>query len=174
MKLSGALRSALLAGVRVPSSSPDGMARYWGASAAEQNRAIAESLGVTMRTVQRWRTSGAQRRAPRADLRDKLVELTRRRALSAHLGKLKRTGVTVDLVATILVSDDLRRRDVTNVAITAQRATPFLDAAARSRWPDAADEFALAFGDSYGLAHDFDIVDVDFLRIRPLKRGRAR
>lgn len=166
MDLDDALRAEVFRGVKKITSVGEA-AKFFGAP-RQQNRAIADFLGVTIRAVQRWRTTGAQRRRPRPDLWRRLQDESRRRAIRPKLDRFRRRGARVKLVGRVRVSADVRRRDLPDVVIPPGQMADVVDAIDAGDWSDAAARFEFRFFENYGLnPSTSEIEDVDVVRVRP-------
>lgn len=160
-----ALRDALAAGVRVPTTI-EGIARYFGDARGAQNRGIADFLGVTMRTVQRWRTTGAERRTPRAAMLDRLRDEATDRAIVKKLRRRRGKGTTVDFVGRILISRDERRRHVTGIELDERDFDAVIDAVEKRDWRHAGQVFEYGFLDAWGINPDVaEITEISVLRL---------
>lgn len=129
-------------------------------------RTLAGELGVSPRTVARWRTTAGERRQPRGMIRDRLAGLALTRYLSTPPGSsvarrlraVRRDGLTVtwsgDFAADIYVRGQrarLLRRDknIFGVRIKPDEAEPFVSAALAGRWRAAAGALEDAFWAGY-------------------------
>lgn len=112
---------------------------------------LARELGVTRRTVERYTTTtGGQRRAPRADVRERLQERARR---PAGIERLRQRGLTIAAgseIETCYDDEPEGERDLEGTHISGDEMGQILDAYAQGFSADACEAFNAALFAAYG------------------------
>lgn len=137
------------------------VASEFGRTRAEQNRALAAEAGVSLRTVQRWRTTGAERRNfNRSRSVGPLRAAAAHRYTSRRITSIRRRGLGMRLKAWRRVSRDIKIQEMPGPIagrpqlqhITGPALVPALNAWLAGDQAGAADELLDAFFDAYRFA----------------------
>jgi hypothetical protein len=165
-----ALRQAAGRGTtrRRPPMSLERAASEFGRTRPEQNRGLADYFGVSTRTVQRWRTEGAERRAPGAGRMRRMRTAAGRRAGARRRQQAREGGATVSLGGRIQVSRDVRDRNISGLTVSPEAMSDVLDLLEAGDDEGAADRLMEALGEENGFGDVLGLEEVEFLDIEPV------
>jgi len=144
-------------------------AEAFGPTRAAQNREIARMAGVTVRTVQRWRSTGAERRTPSANTmrRIRISAAQRearergRRPKRARRGAVRQRGARIGVRGQVTVNGYQRRNRTVHFEqpISPETMTEVTDLLEDGRRDEAAETLQEAIAE----AHGFDSLTLDDL-----------
>jgi hypothetical protein len=140
-------------------------AREFGPNRAAQNKALAARFGVSVRTVQRWRSTGAERRSPGADRMRRLRIAAARRAGERRRREARRRGVRIDVGGRIRVSRDTRDRTVSGLSVSGESMAEVLDLLAEGDREGAMEQFSEALGAENGFGDALEVEDLDWIEM---------
>ena len=165
MDLDDAFRSAMNRGssTRREPLSLEEAAREFGTTRAEQNRGLAGYFGVSTRTVQRWRTTGAERRSPGADRMKRMRIAASRRAGARRRGQARQSGASVTVGGRIRVSRDTRDRSIAGLSLSGEAMSDVLDRLAEGDREGAMELLQESLGAENGFGDALILEDIDSL-----------
>lgn len=159
MSILGSIKSALQAR-RAPRTPEAVFAAYdkkYG-SAAEANKALAQDLGRSVRTIQKHRNGEGL--SPRSKAPDLYASAGQKLADTGREERMSKRGAKVVFQGEVQVSNDIRHRSIT-VNIGAADVRAFIAASEG----DVSQEFQQAFFDAWGMGRSASIVSIDSLDI---------
>lgn len=150
------------------SGAVQGMAERWaqGASIGDVarlmggNRALAQELGVSVRTVQRWQTAASERRQPSRANRAQIGEIARSRAGQAVSRELGQRGATIIFSGQVIDPSGNERERSREQQIEPDALRPFLAAYAFGDTGQMGGALEQAFLGAWGMPGGFGVGDI--------------
>lgn len=138
-------------------------AREFGATRAAQNKALADYFGVNVRTVQRWRSTGAERRNPGAARMKRMRISAGRRAGVRRRQGARQRGANVRIGGRVRVSKDSRDRSIAGLGLSGEALGDVFDRLDEGDPEGAMESLQEALGAENGFGDALILEDIDFL-----------